>query len=175
MTISKTNEGAYVINSRKAGPEAAAFGAGFAPDLNADGTFAGVEGGVEVASGGVLTYAIYTAVLATLDTIPAVREGRITRGEQRQIVLDRTWQVTKGSVPTVVILGAVLAVCPWAAPIAGLAGLIGGGVMATRIVRAACDAMPEKQRDELKSKAQEVGVNLKGITDEGPEPTPEFS
>ena len=56
-----------------------------------------------------------------------------------------------------------------------IAGLIGGGVMATRIVRAAFDAMPEKQRDELESKAQEVGVNLQGITDEGSETTPEFS
>lgn len=175
MTITKTKDGSYLVTPRKAGPEAAAFGAGFAPDLNADGTFAGVEGGVEVASGGVVTYAIYTAVLATLDTIPDVRAGRITRAEQRKIVLDRTWDVTKGAVPTVIILGAVLAICPWLAPVAGIAGLIGGGVMTTRIIRAAYDAMPEAQRDNLKSKAQEVGVTIKGVTDEGPEPTPQFS
>ena len=37
--------------------------------------FAGVEGGVEVTSGGLLSYAIYTAVMTALDTVPAVRSG----------------------------------------------------------------------------------------------------
>lgn len=175
MAIFKSTDGAYIIAPRKAGPEAAAFGTGFAPDLNGDGTFAGVEGATEVAAGGVITYAIYTAVLATLDTIPAVRSGQITRAEQRQIILDRTWECSKGAVPTVIILGAVLAVCPWLGGVAAFAGVIGGGVMGVRIVRAVFDALPDEQRNELKSRADEVGVTLKGLTDTDPEPTPEFS
>lgn len=175
MAIFKSNDGAYVISPRKAGPEAAAVGAGFGPDLNGDGTFAGIEGGTEVAAGGVITYAIYTAVLTALDTIPAVRSGQITRAEQRQIVLDRTWECTKGAVPTVIILGALLAVCPWLGGVAAFAGVIGGGVMGVRIVRAVFDALPQEQRDELRSKADEVGVTLKGLTDTDPEPMPEFS
>lgn len=165
MTIHKDKDGNYVVAPRKPGLEAAGFGAGFAPDLNADGSFAGVEGGLEVTSGGLLTYAIYTAVMTTLDTVPAVREGRITRAEQRQIILDRTWNCTKGAVPTVVILGAVLALCPWLSLPMTLAGVFGGGVMITRLVRAGLDALPPEQREEIKAKAQEVGVEIKGVTD----------
>ena len=169
MSISKSNDGAYVISPRKPGAEAAAFGAGFAPDINGDGGFGGLEGGVEVTSGGLLSYAIYTAVMTTLDTIPAVRAGVITRAEQRQIILDRTWEVSKGAVPTVVILGAVLALCPWLAPVAGLAGFIGGSVMTVRLVRAGWDALSDEQRAAIQSKADEVGVEMPhgyGSTDE---------
>ena len=86
MTISKTKDGSYLLNPRKPGVEAAAFGAGFAPDLNGYGSFAGVEGGVEVTSGGLLSYAIYTAVMTALDTVPAVRSGAMTRGQLREII-----------------------------------------------------------------------------------------
>ena len=47
--------------------------------------------------------------------------------------------------------------------------------MGVRIVRAVFDALPQEQRDELRSKADEVGVTLKGLTDTDPEPMPEFS
>ncbi|WP_156957677.1 hypothetical protein [Synechococcus sp. KORDI-52] len=52
--------------------EAAVFGAGFSPALNSDASFAGFDGGVEVTSGGLITYAFYTAVLTAMDTTPAV-------------------------------------------------------------------------------------------------------
>lgn len=163
MTISKTKDGSYVVNPRKPGPEAAAFGTGFAPDLNGDGGFGGLEGGLEVTSGGLVTYAIYTAVMTALDTVPAVRSGAITRAEQREIILDRTWEVTKGAVPVVVILGALLAICPWLAPVAGLAGFIGGATMTVRLVRAGLDALPEQQREDIRAKAAEVGVDVPGL------------
>ena len=165
MTISKTKDGSYLLNPRKPGVDAAAFGAGFAPDLNGDGCFAGVEGGVEVTSGGLLSYAIYTAVMTALDTVPAVRSGAMTRVQQREIILDRTWECTKGAVPVVVIVGAVLAICPWLAPVAGLAGFIGGATMTYRLVRAGIDALPEDQREAIKPKATEVGVEVPGVTD----------
>ena len=163
MTISKTKDGSYVVNPRKPGVEAAAFGTGFAPDLNGDGGFGGLEGGLEVTSGGLVTYAIYTAVMTALDTVPAVRSGAITRAEQREIILDRTWEVTKGAVPVVVILGALLAICPWLAPVAGLAGFIGGATMTYRLVRAGLDALPEDQREDIRAKAAEVGVEVPGL------------
>ena len=165
MSISSNPDGSYTIKARTPGPEAAAFGIGFAPDLNADGIFSGVEGGLEVTSGGLLSYSIYTAVMVTLETLEAVRDGKMTRGEQREIVLNRTWQVTKGAVPTVVILAAVIVICPWLAPVAGIAGLIGGGVMLARLVRTAWDAMPQEQRDAIQSKANEVEVSLPGLDD----------
>lgn len=163
MSISKTKDGSYVVNPRKPGPEAAAFGTGFAPDLNGDGGFGGLDGGLEVTSGGLVTYAIYTAVMTALDTVPAVRSGAITRAEQREIILDRTWSVTKGAVPVVVILGALLAICPWLAPVAGLAGFIGGATMTVRLVRAGLDALPEQQREDIRAKAAEVGVEVPGL------------
>ena len=166
MSISSNPDGSYTIKPRTPGPEAAAFGAGFAPDLNADGNFSGFDGGLEVTSGGLLSYAIYCAVMTTLETIPAVRDGKMTRAEQREIVLNRTWQVTKGAVPTVVILAAVFAICPWLAPVAGIAGFIGGGVMFTRLIRTAWDAMPQEQRDAIQTKATEVGVDVPGLTEE---------
>ena len=166
MTIHKDKDGNYIVAPRKPGIEAAGFGAGFSPDLNGDGSFAGVEGGLEVTSGGLLSYAIYTAVMTALDTVPAVREGRITSAEQREIILDRTWSVTKNAVPTVVILGAVLALCPWLSVPMSIVGVFSGGVMITRLVRAGLDALPEEQREAIKTKATEVGVEVPGLTDD---------
>ena len=103
--------------------------------------------------------------MKALDTVPAVRSGAMTRVQQREIILDRTWECTKGAVPVVVIVGAVLAICPWLAPVAGLAGFIGGATMTYRLVRAAIDALPEDQREAIKTKATEVGVEVPGVTD----------
>ena len=46
-------------------------------------SFAGFDGGVEVTSGGLIAYAVYTAVLIATDTTPAVRSGTLTGKEQR--------------------------------------------------------------------------------------------
>ena len=171
MTLTKNTDGSYVINPRQPGLEAAAVGAGLAPDLNGDASFAGLEGGVEVTSGGLLSYAIYTAVLTALGTIPDVRSGAITRAQQREIILDRTWASTKGAVPTVVILAAVLALCPWLSGAVFVGGLIGAGVMTTRLVRCGIDALSDEQKQALKSKASEVGVNVPGLSNDEPLPS----
>ena len=163
MTITKNKDGDYILKARKPGVEAAAFGAGFAPDLNGDASFGGLEGGIEVTSGGLVTYAIYTAVMTTLDTVPAVRSGAMTRAERREIILDKTWSVTRNAVPTVIIIGAVLALCPWLSIPATIGGFLGGTVMVTRLVRAGLDALPEEQKQAIQQKADEVGVDMPGL------------
>ena len=167
-TISKNDDGSFTIAPRKPGLEAAAVGGGFAPDFNGDQSFAGLEGGVEVVSGGLVSYAIFSAVYATLDTIPLVRSGQITRGQQREIIFDRIWESTKAGVPVVLIVGGVLAVCPWLAPLATLCGVIGGAVAITRITKAAWSALSEEQRTTLRQKATEVGVTVPGLSDAEP-------
>ena len=162
--LSKNDNGDYIISPKTAGPEAAAFGAGFAPDLEVTEAIPGIELGSEVATGSLLSYTIYTAVLTTLDTVKDVKAGRITKAEQREIILDRTWQSAKGAVPIAVILGCLLLLFPWLTPVAGLAGWVGGGVMAVRLVRSALSALDEEQIKTIKVKAQEVGVEVPGIT-----------
>ena len=179
MTIQKNADGSYTVQPRKPGPEAAAFGAGFAPEFGDGTSFGGLETGVEVTSGSVVTYGVYSCVMAILDTVPLRRSGQITAAEQREIVLDRTWSATKNSVPTVIVLGAVLALCPWLGPVMGFAGLVGAGVMGVRLTRAVLDAMPAEQREEIRAKAKEVGVEIKGVTDQAgesaSEPLPQMS
>ena len=170
--MTKNSDGSFTIKTREAGPEAAAFGAGFAPEFGDGSSFGGLETGVEVTSGSIVTYGIYSCVMAILDTIPMRRSGAITAAEQREIVLDRTWSATKGCVPTVIILGAVLALCPWMAPIVGLAGWVGFSVMSVRLTRSVMDAMSVEQKASIRDKAKEVGVEIPGISaDDEPLPT----
>ena len=65
--------------------------------------------------GRLITYAVNTAVLTAIDTTLAVRSGTMNRKEQRQIILNQTRSVTKGAVPAVMIIGCILALCPWLA------------------------------------------------------------
>ena len=162
MSISKTKDGSYVVNPRKAGVEAAAVGAGFPPDLAAD-SFGALESGIELTSGGLVSYSIYALILSVIETIPDVREGRITRAEQLQIVADRVWSSTSQAVPTVVIVVVVLTLAPWLSGPAFLAGIFGAGVMGTRIIRSVIDALPDDQKQELRTKAAEVGVEVPGL------------
>lgn len=164
MTIQQDNNGNYILKPRKAGIEASA-GVAFAPDINGDGGMMGYEGGLEGISGGLLTYCVYSAVLSFLDSESSVKQGLITRADQRSIVLKETWAATKGSVPTVVILTCLLCVFPFLGLPATIAGVVGAGWMATRITKAAFNAMSIEQRETLTRKAEEVGVAVKGLTD----------
>ena len=107
----KNNDGEYIIKPRVAGYEALAATPLFAPDLNGDGSFAGIEGATEIATGGFLTYSIFAATLAALDSVELRRKGLITAAEQRKFILDKTWDATKTAVPGVLILAAVLTIC----------------------------------------------------------------
>ena len=163
--IEQNSDGSYTFRPRKAGLEAAAVGAGMPPDI-AGSDLGAMDAGMDVAAGGVVSYLIYSCALAVLDTIPEVRAGRITRRQQLKIVPRRVWKTTSGAVPTVVIASVVLALCPWLSFPAFIAGIFGAGVMGTRIIRAAFDALPEDKRTELKQKADDLGVQMAGLTDE---------
>ena len=163
--IEQNSDGSYTFRPRKAGLEAAAVGAGMPPDI-AGAELGALDAGMDVAAGGVVSYLIYSCALAVLDTIPEVRAGRITRTQQLQIVSQRVWQSTSGAVPTVVITAVVLAIFPWLSGPAFIAGIFGAGVMGTRVVRAAFDALPDEQKEELKQKADALGVQLAGLTDD---------
>ena len=163
--INKNSDGSYTFTPRKAGLEAAAVGAGMPPDISG-ADLGAMDAGMDVAAGGVVSYLIYSCALAVLDTIPEVRAGRITRRQQLQIVSQRVWDSTSGAVPTVVIASVVLALFPWLSGPAFIAGLFGAGVMTTRVVRAAFDALPQEQREELKQKADALGVQMAGLTDD---------
>ena len=83
--------------------------------------------------------------MAVLDTVPLRRSGQITAAEQREIVLDRTWAAAN-SVPTVIILGAVLALCPWLGPVMGFAGFVGAGMSVRRPVQLSMQCPPNNAK-----------------------------
>lgn len=161
--LNKNDDGSYSITPRQAGPEAAAVGAGFPPDLAGENLGA-LEGGLELASGGVLSYALYATILSVIETIPDVRDGRITRAQQVQIVADRVWESCSSAVPTVVIVSVVLTLAPWLSGPAFLAGIFGAGVMGTRIIRSIIDALPEEQKKVLRDKAANADVTIPGLS-----------
>ena len=162
MSISKDSAGNYILNPRKPGPEAAAVGAGFPPDMAAE-SLGAFETGIELTSGGILSYLVYSTILSVIETIPDVREGRITSAEQVQIVADRVWTSTSQAVPTVVILAVILTIAPWLSGPAFIAGIFGAGIMGTRIVRSVIDALPAEKKQELSTKAAEAGVEIPGL------------
>ena len=170
MALSKNSKGEYVIKPRQPGFEKHAATPFISPDISGDGTFAGFDGVLELGAGGFVGQAVYTTLLVTLDTIPQVRAGLITQAEQRELILDTVWSNTQKSVPAVLILAAVLAVCPWLMPVATIGGVIGMGFMATRLTRAAIGALSDEQVASLKTKASEIGVDIPGVTDAQPTP-----
>ncbi|MDB4639043.1 hypothetical protein OAE83_00935 [bacterium] len=166
----KNEQGDYVIKKRSQAFEALAVTPLAAPDLNGDMAFTGIEGASELATGGFLTYSIYTATLAALDTVEARRKGLITAQEQRQYILSKTWEATKGAVPQVLILAAVLTICPWLMGVATVGAFVGSAFMATKLVRAAIGAMSDEQVTTIKQKAADVGVSVPGLSDDEPLP-----
>lgn len=161
--LSKNADGSYRLEPRQPGYEALAAAPLFAPDIGGDTSLSFIEGTTEVATGGFLTYSIYTAVLAALDTVEMRRSGLMSADEQRKYVLDRTWESTKSSVPKVLVLAAVLGLCPWLGGVALVGSVIGTTFMATRITRSAIAALSAEQVETLKTKAASVGVNIPGL------------
>ena len=163
MTITKTKDGSYRLEPRQPGYEALAAGPLFAPDITGDPSLSFIETSTEIATGGFLTYSLYTAILAGLDTVEMRRSGLMSADEQRKYILDRTWESTKSSVPKVLILAAVLGLCPWLGGVALVGSVIGTGFMATRIIKSGIAALSTEQVQTIKDKAASVGVSIPGL------------
>ena len=161
--LTKNLDGSYRLEPREPGYEALAAAPLFAPDISGDPSLSFIEGTTEVATGGFLTYSLYTSILAALDTVEMRRSGLMSAAEQRKYILDRTWESTKSSVPKVLVLAAVLGLCPWLGGVALVGSVIGTGFMLTRITRSAIAALSVEQVETLKSKAAAVGVNIPGL------------
>ena len=58
---------------------------------------------------------------------------------------------------------------PWLMPVASVAAVFGGSVMAVRLSRAVFRAMPPEQRDELRRRAEELAIHIPGLN--GPTPS----
>ncbi len=149
----------------KANVEGLALGAGIETNLNGFQTDGTIGTGVEAFGGGILSYAIYQSLLTFFALEPAVKQGVITRGQQLQQVQSTAWEATKGSAVAIACVSAVLAFVPALGPVAGLTAIVGGVVAGTRIVNEVMRAYSPEQREVLKSKAQEAGVSIKGLTD----------
>ena len=161
--MTKNADGSYRLEPKEPGFEALAAAPLFAPDLGGDPSFGFIESATEISTGGFLTYSLYSAILAGLDTVEMRRSGVMSAEEQRTYILDRTWQSTKSSVPKVLILAAVLALCPWLGGIAIVGSVIGSGFMLTRITRSAIAALSAEQVENLRTKAASVGVTIPGL------------
>ena len=161
--MTKNADGSYRLEPRQPGYEALAAGPLFAPDIAGDPSLSFIETSTEVATGGFLTYSLYTAILAGLDTVEMRRSGLMSADEQRKYILDRTWESTKSSVPKVLILATVLGLCPWLGGVALVGSVIGTGFMLTRITRSAIAALSVEQVETLKTKAAAVGVTIPGL------------
>ena len=175
MALTKNANGEFVIKPREPGFEQHAATPFISPDISGDGTFAGFDGILELGAGGFVGQSISSTLLTTLDTIPQVRAGLITKAEQRSLILYTVWSNTQKNVPAVLVIASVLAIAPWLMPVASVAGVVGMGFMATRLTRAAIGALSDEQVESLKAKAAEIGVDLPGLDREGPEPVPTFS
>ena len=144
----------------RANVEACALGAGISTDLNGTNFDAPFTEGVEAFGGGILTYAVYQALLTFFTLEPAVKAGTITRGEQLRQVRATAWDATKGGAVAVMAVSVLLGIFPFLAPVAGLTAIIGGVVVGTRLVNAVMDAYSPAQKAVLKQKAEEAGVSL---------------
>jgi len=93
--------------------------AGFASvDLNANGgAFGGGEFISESTVGGVLTYAIYQALLTALRTEALRKRGEIDRATQLKLILSTSLETAKTGVAVGAVLSVVLLVSPgWPSP-----------------------------------------------------------
>ena len=161
--LTKNLDVSYRLEPREPGYEALAAGPLFAPDITGDPSLSFIETSTEVATGEFLTYSLYTATLAALDTVEMRRSGLMSAAEQRKYILDRTWESTKSSVPKVLILAAVLGLCPWLGGVALVGSVVGTTFMATRIIKSAVAALSTEQVQTIKDKAAAVGVTIPGL------------
>lgn len=163
----------------KAGVEAIPLGTIASVDLNGSGAEAGfLEFTAESTLGGVLIYSAYQAVLTLLRSEAARKAGDITRVDQLKLVLRTSVDAGKSSAFTMLVASAIVAVMPWLAWPLGILGIVGGGVMATRIANEFWMALSYEQQAELRNAAEKAKVNIERMIpkaddgDEGLAPMP---
>ncbi|NQV11042.1 MAG: hypothetical protein HQ527_07745 [Cyanobacteria bacterium] len=139
--------------------------AGFASvDLNANGgAFGGGEFISESTVGGVLTYAIYQALLTALRTEALRKRGEIDRATQLKLILSTSMETAKTGVAVGAVLSVVLLVFPWLAFPLSLLGAVGAGKASLDLFHAFWDGLDEDQKLRVTVAAHEAGISLAGF------------
>ncbi|MCP9771221.1 hypothetical protein KBY66_01045 [Synechococcus sp. Tobar12-5m-g] len=139
--------------------------AGFASvDLNANGgAFSGGEFISERTVGGVLTYAIYQALLTALRTEALRKRGEINRGTQLKLILSTSLETAKTGVAVGAVLSVLLLVFPWLAFPLSVLGVVGAGKASIDLFHAFWDGLDEDQKLRVTVAAHEAGISLAGF------------
>jgi hypothetical protein len=164
MTMTQAHEDDFVIRIPRAGYEAAAVGGAIGVDLSGTPTDGFTTEAIEGAGGGIFTYAIYQCLLTGIRTEGYVRKGQMTRREQFKQVRTTAWEATKSGAAASIVIGVVLAACPFLVPVASIAGVVGGCIAGTRLINAGLDAFSPEMKEELKTAATNAGVSIVGLT-----------
>lgn len=133
-------------------------------DLNASGAEAGfLETTGELTIGGVLVYSAYQAILTTLKSEAARKEGLISRAEQIKLVASTALEAGKNSAFTMILCSAIVAFMPWLAWPLSVLGVVGGSIMGVRIFQTFYDQLDPEQQAELRTAAENAKVKIQGI------------
>lgn len=155
----------YVIP--QAGVEALPIGTLMSVDINASGDAAGVlEMTAESTLGGVLVYSAYQSILTLLKSEAARKEGTITRAQQLKLVASTALDAGKSSAFTMLVASAIVAVMPWLTGPLTILGIVGGGVMATRVAQQFWQMLDADQQAELRTAAEKAKVSIEKMIPE---------
>ena len=152
----------YVIP--QAGVEAVPIGTLMSVDINGSGADAGVlEMTAESTLGGVLVYSAYQAILTALKSEASRKAGEITRAQQVKLIATTALDAGKSSAFTMLVASAIVALCPWLTGPLTILGIVGGGVMATRIAQNFWGMLDADQQLELRKAADAAKVKIESI------------
>lgn len=115
------------------------------------------------ALGGVVVYAVYQTLLASLRTEGLVRRGAMGRPEQMRQILATVGSAVQQGAAVSLVLGLVLLLAPWLALPFSLLGLVGMGKASMDLFHAFWDGLSAPQRERLHEAAYEAGVQLGGL------------
>ena len=140
-------------------------------DVNGSGMDAGgvLEMTAESTIGGVLVYSAYQAVLTLLKSEASRKAGDISRVQQLRLVASTAVDAGRSSAFTMVVASALVALMPWLAGPLTILGVVGGGVMATRIAQEFWSQLDETQQSELKKAAEAAQVKIQNLIPEDQE------
>jgi hypothetical protein len=154
---------AYVIP--QAGIETIPIATLASVDVNGSGLDAGgvLEMTAESTIGGVLVYSAYQAILTLLKSEASRKAGDITRMQQLKLVVSTAVHAGRSSAFTMVVASAIVALMPWLAGPLTILGVVGGGVMASRIAHQFWMALDESQQQDLRKAAEAAKVKIDGL------------